>query len=125
MSYRSGTEHPSMKLISLDELSARRGAQVVDLWGLAALRGRLVEVSARGASAALTAAIEVVAEAQAEAEPVAWITLVDGSFYPPDVAANGVDLAALVVVRVRDVTAAARAAERVLRSGAFGLVVID
>ena len=116
-----------MKLISLDELSARQGAsgKVIDLWGLPALRGRLAEVSARGASAALTAAIEVVAEAQGEGEPVAWITLAAGSFYPPDVAASGVDLAALVVVRVRDATTAARAAERVLRSGAFGLVVID
>src|SRR5690242_8364339 len=103
----------TMKLISLDELSARQGGKVIDLWGLPALRGRLVEVSARGASAALTAAIEVVAEAQGEGEPVAWITLAAGSFYPPDVAASGVDLAALVVVRVRDATAAARAAERV------------
>ena len=48
-----------------------------------------------------------------------------GSFYPPDVADNGVDLAALVVVRVGDATTAARAAERLLHSGAFGLVVLD
>ena len=38
---------------------------------------------------------------------------------------RGVDLAALVVVRVRDAIASARVAERLLRSGAFGLVVID
>ncbi len=94
-------------------------------WGLPALRGRLVELSARGATATLTASIDLVIEAQREGEPVAWITGVDGSFYPPDVADSGVDLAALVVVRVPDQSASTRAAERLLRSGAFGLIVID
>ncbi len=94
-------------------------------WGLDALRGRLVELSARGAAATLTAAIELVVEAQQAAEPVAWVTLGNATFYPPDAAASGVDLAALAVVRVHDTTAAARAAERLLRSGGFGLVVID
>lgn len=95
------------------------------LWGLAALRGRLVELSARGATATLTTAIDLVLEAQLASEPVVWIMLQSGSFYPPDVADTGVDLAALVVIRVSDTTGAARAAERVLRSGAFGLVVLD
>jgi recombination protein RecA len=114
------------KLLSLDDLRARRGAVQSDAgWGLAALRGRLVELSARGATATLTAAIEIVAEAQAQAEPVAWFTLGNATFYPPDVADSGVDLSALVVVRALDTTALARAAERCLRSGAFGLVVID
>ena len=94
-------------------------------WGLEVLRGRLVELSARGATATLTTAIELVLEAQHAAEPVAWVTLGNATFYPPDVAASGVDLAALVVVRVVDPTAAARAAEKLLRSGAFGLVVLD
>jgi recombination protein RecA len=116
------------KVLSLDELRARRGDDpgvLGDAWGLAALRGRLVELSARGATATLTAAIEIVLEAQTASEPVAWITRTSGSFYPPDVADTGVDLAALVVVRVRDATTAVRAAERVLRSGAFGLIVMD
>jgi recombination protein RecA len=94
-------------------------------WGLPAVRGRLVELSARGATATLTAAIELVIEAQREAEPVAWIMGSQGSFYPPDVAESGVDLAALVVVRVPESSVCTRAAERLLRSGAFGLVVID
>jgi recombination protein RecA len=110
------------KIVPLDEL---RAASADAAWGVAALRGRLVEISARGASAALTCAVELVAEAQAQGEPVAWVTLSTASFYPPDVADSGVDLAALVVVRVPDAIVAARAAERVLRSGAFGLVVID
>ncbi|MDQ3367448.1 MAG: recombinase A [Myxococcota bacterium] len=115
------------RVMSLDELRARRGAleEVTEPWGLAALRGRLVELSARGATATLTAATELVLEAQTAGEPVVWIMLANGTFYPPDVAESGVDLAALVIVRALDATGAARAAERLLRSGAFGLVVMD
>jgi len=97
----------------------------IDLWSLAALRGRLVELSARGAAATLTSAIDLVVEAQHAGEPVAWVTLGHATFYPPDVADSGVDLAALAVIRVHDIVAAARAAERLLRSGSFGLIVID
>src|SRR5690349_15787097 len=115
------------KILSLDDLRARRGAApAIDAsWGLAALRGRLVELSARGATATLTASIEIVAEAQAQGEPVVWLSVAASSFFPPDVADSGIDLAALVVIRAPDAIAASRAAERCLRSGAFGLVVID
>jgi recombination protein RecA len=112
------------KVLPFDELRAGRPV-VTERWGLAAMRGRLVELSARGATATLTTAIEIVVEAQTAAEPVSWITLGAATFYPPDAAACGVDLAALVVVRVRDAAGAARATEKVLRSGAFGLVVLD
>lgn len=98
---------------------------VTELWGLDALRGRLVELSARGANATLTTAVDLVLEAQHASEPVAWVALASGSFFPPDVADSGVDLAALVVVRVPDATSAARAAQRLLQSGSFGLVVLD
>lgn len=110
---------------SLDELQRALPPPGEARWNLETLRGRFVELSARGAAATLTVAIELVVEAQTQAEPVAWIALGNGTFYPPDAADSGVDLAALVVIRVRDATAAARAAERLLRSGAFGLVVID
>jgi recombination protein RecA len=116
------------KVLSLDELRARRGITgeaAAAPWGLSAMRGRLVELSARGATATLTAAIELVAEAQTQSEPVAWITLTASAFFPPDVADSGIDLAALVVIRASDATAIARAAERCLRSGAFGLVILD
>ena len=110
------------KVVRLDALS--QPAPDVS-WGLGTVRGRFVELSARGATATLTAAIELVADAQAQAEPVAWLAPWTTSFYPPDVAASGVDLAALVVVRVADAIAAARSTERLLRSGAFGLVILD
>src|SRR5262245_50004695 len=80
----------SAKVMWLDELRARRGHVDQEArWGLAALRGRLVEVSARGASATLTAATELVVEAQTQHEPVAWFALASmrsGTFYPPDLA---------------------------------------
>jgi recombination protein RecA len=113
------------KVIRLDELA--RDVQG-DAWGLSALRGRLVELSARGASGTLTCAASLVLEAQSDGEP--WCidggeARAPGTFYPPDAADSGIDLSALVVVRAPSVIAAGRAAERLLRSGAFGLVVID
>jgi recombination protein RecA len=115
------------RVLSLEELRERRGAEeVAEPWGLPALRGRLVELSGRGARATLTEAMSLVLEAQLAGEPAVWILSPShGGFYPPDAAESGVDLAALVVVRVPNAAASARAAERLLRSGAFGLVVID
>lgn len=90
--------------------------------------GRLVEVSGGSATAVLTFAVRLLLEAQRAGEPVAWITGGD-SFYPPDVHDAGVDLEALVVVRLPRArgkeTQPARAADHLLRSGAFGLVVLD
>ncbi len=115
------------RVLPLDELHAGHGAgAAAEPWGLPALRGRLIELSGRGARATLTEAMGLVLEAQLASEPAAWILSPShGGFYPPDAAESGVDLAALVVVRVPDATGAARATERLLRSGAFGLVVID
>jgi recombination protein RecA len=102
---------------------------------LAETAGRLVELSGDVASCVLTLAMGLILDAQAAREPVAWVGSDESSFYPPDAAESGVDLAALVVVRLalaqnapapsKRPTALAVAAERLLRSGAFGLVVID
>jgi recombination protein RecA len=98
---------------------------------LAETIGRLVELSGDAASCVLTLAMGLVLDAQAAREPVAWVGSDENSFYPPDAAESGVDLAALVVVRLtlaepnRRPAALAIAAERLLRSGAFGLIVID
>lgn len=82
--------------------------------------------SPRGSgSAALTAAASLVWKAQQQGEPVAWINARPSSFFPPDLDAGGIDVAALVVVRVPGAAAAARAADKLLRSGAFGLVLVD
>ena len=94
-------------------------------WSYAALIGRFVELSSGEAPAGMTAAVGLVHEAQEQGEPVAWITTEQSAFFPPDVAAHGVDLAALAVVRVADGQQIARSADMLLRSGSFGLVVLD
>lgn len=91
-------------------------------WHHAELVGRLVEISG---SSALTAAMGAVLSAQQQGEPVAWVSAGGPLFYPPDVAEGGVDLDALILVRVQGAEAAARAGGKLMRSGAFGLVVLD
>ena len=94
-------------------------------WRLAEIAGRLLEISGSEAPASLTLAFGLVLEAQRQGEPVAWITPRERSFYPPDAVEGGVDLDALVVVRVPDARAVPRVADRLVRSGAFGLIVLD
>ena len=94
-------------------------------WNLTNLAGRLVELSASAEAAHLTAVFGLVLDAQLGGDRAAWITLEHSSFFPPDVVDGGVDLDALLVVRVSDVGMAGRAANHLVRSGGFGLVVID
>jgi recombination protein RecA len=94
-------------------------------WTLDALAGRMVELSSAETSASLTVATGLVLASQQRGEPTAWVVSSHSSFYPPDVAASGVDLDALIVVRASDTTRAARAADHLLRSGGFALIVID
>lgn len=94
-------------------------------FSLASFSGRLIEISASAAGAPLTLAFRLVLDAQRRGEPVAWIARRDSTFFPPDAAEAGVDLGALPVVRAPEPIAAARAADLLVRSGAFGLVVLD
>lgn len=96
-------------------------------WCLGEIAGRLVEISgaASGDSAVLTVSVGLVLEAQQAREPVAWILCGGSSFYAPDLAESGVELESLAVVRVHEEQQALRAADQLLRSGAFGLVLVD
>jgi len=105
--------------------SGFRAADGVMAWRLDIFYGRLAELSGGPASAALTLACGLVLQAQENAEPVAWILDQASAFYPPDVAAAGVDLDTLAIVRLPDRLLAPRAADQLIRSGAFGLVVLD
>ncbi|MGH2405855.1 MAG: recombinase A [bacterium] len=87
--------------------------------------GRLVEVGGLEDSAALTMVLSLVRDAQQEGEQAAWVIPVESIFFPPDVLESGIDLDALVVVRVPDPVAGARAADKLIRSGSFGIVVVD
>src|SRR4029434_8696083 len=94
-------------------------------WSLPQVAGRFAEISGSKATAALTLTFGLVLDAQQRGEPVGWATSTESSFYPPDAAQLGIDLASLVVVRVPKADAIARAGEKLLRSGGFGLVVLD
>jgi hypothetical protein len=102
--------------------------------------GRLVELCGE---AQTSTAVAILAHAQREGETAAWIQPVRGELYPPDLEAAGIDVEALVVIHVPDAGAGSgagagagagtmsgaagqcRAAELLLRSGGFGLIVID
>jgi len=94
-------------------------------WRFATFASRLTELSATPAGAPLTLAFRLVLDAQRHGEPVAWIGRRDAPFYPPDAADAGVDLAAFAVVWAGHALMAAKAADLLVRSGAFGLVVLD
>ena len=94
-------------------------------WSLETFAGRLGEISGSQSTATLTLAFRLVLEAQRQGEPVAWVCRRNSFFYPPDAAEVSIDLDALVVIWVPDTLRAARAADQLVRSGAFGLVVID
>jgi hypothetical protein len=94
-------------------------------WGYAEVAGRFVELCAAGSSANLTVAADLVRDAQRQREPSAWIFPTASSCHAPDLADMGVDLDALAVVRAPDMVAALRASDELLRSGAFGMIVLD
>ena len=123
-----GTAARMQQLLATGQLrhaSAVPGHQASATWSLAELSGRVVELSGHGATAVLTVAVGLVLEAQQKQEPVAWITPLATTVFPPDVAQSGVDLTALLFVRVEAAEAMLRAADHLLRSGAFGLVILD
>ena len=94
-------------------------------WTSAALGGCLAELSGTGASSSLTLAFSLVHQVQRQGDPVAWITRAESTFFPPDAAEGGIDLAALPVIRLSGRRQCLRAADQLARSGAFGLLVID
>ena len=89
------------------------------------LVGRITELTASRNAPVLSFLSLLIREAQGKGEPVAWVETGDSVFYPPDFATNGIDLEALPVVWTPDVKSGVRAAEHLLRSGSFGLLVID
>ena len=95
---------------------------------LASLLGRLTQIASGPQGGGSTVAAALVRKAQRQREPVAWVQWQGGSLYPPDLHAQGIALEALLVVHVGEAQQAQerlRAAELLLRSGGFGLVVVD
>ena len=122
--------HSSLKRISLlkaSELWEVPSGETVyrNRLGLSDITGRLVELTGGKASADLTIACSLIIEAQLLNEPAAWITNLSSIFYPPDLAESGADLDALPVIRLPNGRAVLRVADHLIRSGSFGLVVLD
>jgi recombination protein RecA len=112
----------------ISRLGIRRGdvsAPDRGRWTLDNLSGRLSELSSTGECASISAALALVLEAQQRGEPAVWIAVGPSTFYPPDAARCGIDLRGLPVVRAENGRAAARSADRLLRSGAFSVIVLD
>jgi recombination protein RecA len=121
MGSRASHLHEFVSFLSEENQAVHR----IETWGLNQIAGRFVELSGEGSSAKLTMAFGLVLEAQQQQEITSWITLSESTFFPPDVAESGIDLETLAVIRVTDLVAAARSAIQLLRSGSFGLIVID
>lgn len=92
------------------------------LWDRAETSGRLIELSG---VASLSMAFQLIRECQQAGDPAAWVGCTGSVFFAPDAQANGIDLDSLVVVRLQNSRHVPRAAERLMQSGAFGIVVLD
>ena len=115
----------SSPLLIRGESLSKRPIKDVGPWSYTKIYRRLTELSGLGETAVLTAAAEIVLEVQGVSGMVAWISRTESSFYPPDFHNNGVDLDALVVLRLEGAKQMIRAADRIIRSGAFSLIVVD
>jgi len=104
---------------------AEGGLEEASRWSFAQLRGQLVELCAGEASAVLSFSARLIVEAQRADAPVAWVTAGESLFFAPDMIRNGVDLGALAIVWPRDNAQVLRGVDALLRSGGFGLVIVD
>jgi hypothetical protein len=90
--------------------------------------GQVLELSGTAAGK-LSVAARLMLRAQQNHEIVAYVAARSAPyFYAPDLAAMGIDLGALVCVRMPESAGShglVRAAEVLLRAGAFGLVVLE
>jgi recombination protein RecA len=94
-------------------------------WSLEGLSGRVVELSGPAGAPCLSLACLLLRQAQEAGGLAVWVSAREDSFFPPDLAAAGVDLRSLPVVGLPDSLSAGRAADWLLRTGAFSLLVLD
>ncbi len=87
-------------------------------------QGKVGELTGRASSGRSAVAAATVAAATARGEVTAWLDPAD-AFDPVSAAAAGVDLARVLWVRPRGIEETVRAAELVLETGGFTVVVLD
>lgn len=95
------------------------------LFDLSRVSGRVVEVSQAGCFGALSTLCVLMLQVQALGDQIAWVETGPSIFFPPDLAFRGLDVEAVSVVLIPDPRAGLQAADTLVRSGAFSLVVID
>ncbi len=105
--------------------SASLGTSPSNVWNFENLSGRLVEVSQHKPSGAFTLAANLIKHAQKLGRGVAWVAGTDSIFYPPDFSQSGVDLSRLPIVWALGKLNSLMSTELLLRSGAFGLLLVD
>ena len=116
----------ALHLVRAAELDFREANRTDALpWSPEGLAGRVVELSGIAGAPCLSLACSVLRRAQEKGDYAVWVSAREDSFYPPDLAAAGVDLRELPVVRLSDGPSAGRAADWLLRTGAFSLIVLD
>ncbi|MFP4429993.1 MAG: hypothetical protein ACOCW6_02315 [Spirochaetota bacterium] len=91
-------------------------------FGYRRIAGSLVEISGSGQ---LSLVSSLLAEAQQQGELCGWISTTLHTVFPPDLERNGVDLSLLTFFWIDTPTKATKALEYLLRSEAFGLIVLD
>ena len=124
--FSSGEASPFTRLVRAADLDfCIPDRAVTDWWTLEELYGRLVELSGGHSPAVLTVACLLVLEAQRLQVQAVWVSVTRDTFFPPDMAENGVDLSALPVVWASTLASAGRAVDWLIRSGAFGLAILD
>ncbi len=94
-------------------------------WSFPELKGQIIELSEEIPFGALTFTSELILEAQQADEPIAWISARSDIFYPPDMSENGIDISALSVISVTNEREAVWVCDLLIRSGAFGFVIVD
>lgn len=81
-----------------------------------------MEVSGSGQ---LTVVSTLLGEAQQAGELCGWVTTTQHTVFPPDLERNGIDLSLLYFFWIDNPTGATKTLEYLLRSEAFGLLVLD
>ncbi len=92
---------------------------------LSRFQGQISELSAERGQAYINLVFDLIVEAQSRREPVAWIGDRPSIFYGPDARHRTIDWQAVALISLVSARDRARAADQLLRSGAFGLVIID
>ena len=116
----------ALRLVRAADLEVGRPPQGESVpWSLEGLAGRLVELSGPTGAPFLSLACALIRQAQEKGDYAVWVSAREDSFYPPDAAATGVALSALPVIRLAGSRSAGQAADWLLRTGAFALVVLD